>query len=466
MIFVFIFLIPSCKMGANELPDENPETSAPNQLPVVTDKNATEIVAWVPVTDGEQWRINKLIEAARQVDAPQVHIDPIGMNMTDENYELQLQQAAESGTAPDIAFGWNGRPQAWARSGLLAPLDECRAKHQPLANIIDPLWQQASWQGQTWGVPVTLQIRPLFFNKQVLGELAWSQAAIDALPDKIEKGEFTLDNMLQIAAEAIEAGLIEPGFAYWPKPGETVFEPYIAYGGEVYDPGQQKLVIHRHALEQSFTFRQQQISQGLTLEHAMIPTQNEWATLLLWHDAVVHGRVLFWYGSSEDWSLWTNQFAANLGGQAYMDSFAGYALFPSALANISAKTRASTNFYVLFSENASGHTNQEAACQVLAGTANPEINALHVEERMDLGTIKSQINDPVFISMTFTKETTHMIDHAWYLPYQIPELDVYQGILEEYALKVERSELSSDAAAAQAVRQLINVLGDKLIVKE
>lgn len=464
LILVIIVLAACSEAGEKTLNTQDKISSPPsNQSTAI---NAVEIVVWAPEFNIDKSRINKLVMTAERVQNLPATIIPVSLSMTDENYELQLQQAAKAGEGPDIAFGWHGRPQAWARLGLLAPLDDCLTQHQSFENVSDDLWQQASWQGKTWGVPTTLEIRPLFFNKQLLGELGWPQEKIDALPDEIKNGEFTLDNMRQIAGDAIELGIVEPGLGYWPKPGENVFEHYIAYGGQVYDPHQQKLVIDQAALEQSYVFRQQLVSSGLTLRHTMIPIRNEWATLLVWHDSVAHGRVLFWYGSGEDWSRWVNQFAADLGGPEYINNFTGYALFPSALPNNSGTTLATADFYMMLSENSSSGDNLEAACNILAETVMLDNDTLLVEERVGLDTIPMPIENPAFTSTPFTNDTMSMMEHAWYLPFHVPDLDVYHDILEENALKVDLNEFSPDTAARQAVDQLLNQLGDLLIVKE
>ncbi|MBE9593034.1 MAG: extracellular solute-binding protein, partial [Proteobacteria bacterium] len=108
----------------------------------------------------------------------------------------------------------------------------------PIYNLVfDTLWDCTKYKGETWGVPQDAEARPLYWNKTLLKKLGWSDGDIAALPGKIEKGEFTLYDMLETAKQAVDKGVVEPGNGFWtrPKNGPDFTPFYYAFGGETID---------------------------------------------------------------------------------------------------------------------------------------------------------------------------------------------------------------------------------------
>ena len=58
------------------------------------------------------------------------------------------------------------------------------------------------------------------------------------MPERIASGEYTWQDMLDTAAEAVEAGVVEPGYGWWHRPanGPDFLYYYYSFGGEVIDP--------------------------------------------------------------------------------------------------------------------------------------------------------------------------------------------------------------------------------------
>jgi len=67
-------------------------------------------------------------------------------------------------------------------------------------DIYPVLWDAAKWKGKTYAVPQDTEARPLYFRKDILKKLGWSDEEIEAaLPERIRKGEFTLDDMTALS---------------------------------------------------------------------------------------------------------------------------------------------------------------------------------------------------------------------------------------------------------------------------
>ena len=54
----------------------------------------------------------------------------------------------------------------------------------------------------------------LFYSKRILRKLGWDKARIDSFPNDIADGTFTLNDMITVARYAMEAGIVNEGFAF------------------------------------------------------------------------------------------------------------------------------------------------------------------------------------------------------------------------------------------------------------
>ncbi|WP_257263101.1 maltose/maltodextrin ABC transporter substrate-binding protein MalE [Endozoicomonas sp. ONNA2] len=82
-----------------------------------------------------------------------------------ENITDRFQQAAASGSGPDIIFWAHDRYGEWARSGLLAPVSPSAAFRKGV-NIIG--WDAMTSDGKIYGYPISLEAISLIYNKDIL----------------------------------------------------------------------------------------------------------------------------------------------------------------------------------------------------------------------------------------------------------------------------------------------------------
>ncbi|MGH9509965.1 MAG: hypothetical protein ACRD2M_08515, partial [Terriglobales bacterium] len=194
------------------------------------DHDGIEIKIWALAPRYNRWRVDGPVQAAALVT--DFKIRPITRPfLLGKSYLPSFAAAAEAGEAPDIALAGDWR--AWAEAGYIVPFDGCRARHPEFDDVMDHLWDFVTWESKLWGVPVDIEVKPLYFSKTRLRELGWTGEQIAALPERIRVGDFTLDDMLDTARQAIEQGVVDPGLGYWPifdKSGDF-FHLYAAYGG-------------------------------------------------------------------------------------------------------------------------------------------------------------------------------------------------------------------------------------------
>jgi inositol-phosphate transport system substrate-binding protein len=419
------------------------------------------IQVWAEANEVEHWRADGPVEAAKNVKDFNITVEPLRDDAGWADYKKKFTLAADAGEAPDIVLSGHEDVPVWANAGYIVDFESCRAKYPEFNDVIDSLWNSVTWNGKLWGVPQDTEARPMYFNKTKLQELGWSEADVAALPDKIKNGEFTLDDMIATAKEAIAKGIVEPGYGYWHRPskGGDFMQYYAAYGGRLYDASQDKLVISKGALVNFYTFQRRVVEEGITPEN-FIGTEGS-----IWHDTVSHGKVLFWNGGVWNWADWAANYVADEGGQDYLFSFIGYALQPSGIKGQPGVTLSHPLVYMLTSEKASGKQNLDAACALLAQTTTPQINDLHAVGSTHLGILKSQANDPTYTADRLLSETLYMLDYNFYQPNHIM-YGPYFDIIYDNMVKAENGEVAPDQAAEDAIKLLQTEVGDYLIVED
>lgn len=432
------------------------------EAPVAPSAGPTEVelTVWAQANEVEHWRVDGPVQAAELVTDYKLKVVGVRDDAGWADYKKKFTLAADAGEAPDIVLSGHEDVPVWANAGYIVEFADCKARYSEFDDVIESLWDSVMWQGKLWGVPQDTEARPMYFNKAKLKELGWSDEEIAALPDRIKTGDFTLDDLIATAKTAVQKGVVEPGYGYWhrPRKGGDFLQYYFSYGGRLYDPAQDKLVVVSSALEQWYAFQRRVVEEGITPENFI---GTEWS---IWHDTVSHGKALFWNGGIWQWADWAANYVQDLGGQEYLFSFAGYALQPSGIKGKPGGTLSHPLVYMITSEKASGKKNQDAACALLAKTTTPEINTLHAVGSTHLGILKSQANFPEYANDRLLSETLYMLDYNYYQPNHVM-YGPYFDILWDFMVKAENGELSPAEAAKGAIELLQSELGEVVIVE-
>ncbi|OED42528.1 maltose ABC transporter substrate-binding protein MalE [Endozoicomonas sp. (ex Bugula neritina AB1)] len=86
---------------------------------------------------------------------------------TPENLTDRFQQAAASGSGPDIIFWAHDRYGEWAQSGLLAQIDPSQEFRKSINEIG---WKAMTSKGKIYGYPVSMEAIGLIYNRDILKE--------------------------------------------------------------------------------------------------------------------------------------------------------------------------------------------------------------------------------------------------------------------------------------------------------
>ena len=461
-LLVVLAMLPACAQPT-------PEVRIVKETVIVEKAGEiVEITVWAQANEVEHWRADAPMQAAKAVNkdleaaGASVRVIVTGINDSAGwgDYKKKFTLAADAGEGPDIVLSGHEDVPIWATAGYIVAFDQCRDAHPEFDDVIEGLWDSGMWQGKLWAVPQDTEARPMFFSKTKLKELGWSDAEIEALPDKIKNREFTLDDLIATAKEAIDKGVVKPGFGYWhrPRKGGDYIQYYFQYGGRLYDPDQDKLVVDKDALIKWYAFQRRLVEEGITPENYI---GTEWS---IWHDTVTHVNALFWNGGIWQWADWAANYVKDLGGQDFLFENVGYALQPSSDGVVPAGTLSHPLVYMIASEKASGRKNQELACHVLAKTSTAEMNTLHAVGSTHLGIVTTQADYEPYANDRLLSETLYMLDYNYYQPNHVM-YGSYYDIVWDAMVKAENGDLSPEAAADEAINLLQAEIGDFLIVE-
>lgn len=420
------------------------------------------LTVWAQAAEVEHWRADGPAAAAANVETWNVTVDPVNDSADWADYKRKFTLAADAGDAPDIVLSGHEDVPVWANAGYIVPFDECRDAHPEFDDVFESLWPASEWDGQLWAVPQDTEARPMFYNKTKLAELGWSEDEIESLPQRIQDGEFTLDDMIATAVEAVEAGVVEEGFGYWHRPtaGGDFMQYYVAHGGRMYDEAEDKLVVDRQAVVDWYSFQRRVVEEGITPQD-YIGTEFE-----VWHDTVSnHENVLFFNGGIWQWSQWAVDFTADRGGQDYLFEHFGYALQPTGVEGGTGGTLSHPLVYMIVSPQASGNENQAVACELLAKTTTAEINTPHAVESTHLGIVNAQIEFPDYADDRLLAETTYMLEHNYYQPNHVAYGPYFDALFEGMVL-AENGDLSPEDAADEAIAIIEAEIPDQVIINE
>jgi len=458
VMVVMSLLFTAC--GNDKDKEEPTEAAGPAKVEEPKIEKIT-LKVWAQANEVEHWRADGPAQAAADVTDFDITVEPGNDDAGWGDYKKKVTLAADAGEGPAIAVSGHEDVPVWGNAGYIVDFEFCRNKYPEFDDVIPGLWDSVTWQGKLWGVPQDTEARPMYFNKTKLKELGWSDADIAALPDKIKNGEFTLDDLIATAKEAVEKGVVEPGYGYWHRPskGGDYVQYYFSYGGRLYDPDQDKLVLDKGALLDWYKFQRRLVDEGITPENYI---GTEWS---IWHDTVSHGNALFWNGGVWQWADWAANYVADLGGQDYLFDFIGYALQPSGIAGQPGGTLSHPLVYMIMSEKASGGKTQDAACALLAKTTTAEINTLHAVGSTHLGVVKAQANYPDYAADRLLSETLYMLDYNYYQPNHV-QYGPYFDIIWDGMVKAENGDLSPEKAVDEVVKMMEVELEGFVIIED
>ena len=356
-------------------------------------------------------------------------------------YEKKIYLAYEAGMLPDIiAVGHEWIPTL-AEKGIIIPLDEYIEKYWNVSfyDIPEPLWKAVTYKGKIWAIPQDTEARPVYVWKPALKGLGWTDEEIAALPEKVLRGEFTLEDMLEVAKAAVEQGLVKYGILHRPTPGGELWQVIIAYGGELWNPETGRMVFDKKA-----TLKALEWFYKATQVYKVLPsdmTTWSWRSI---HTAVVSGETLFWFGGTWHWAEWQKvPYHPKLGAvpESYLWEHFTFTLVPSGYRGGKPVTLSHPFVYVVTSQC----KNPEAVALLLAMVTQPHFDAKHAVGSAHIPVRKATLEHPDMKKAKFLSDVAYMLEYTTFEPMH-PLWSKYKKILFDAIAGVELGQMKPEEA--------------------
>jgi len=414
-----------------------------------------------PTEDG---RCNNLLRGvvdanaalAEAGDDRRVEVKIIQDNADWGDYKTEFELASDAGEAPDIILSGHEDIGTWATSGIIQDITGLIGDYPEFADIIDFLWASVELNGIRYGIPQDVEARPMYYRKDLLLELGWSQDEVDSLPARLASGEYTWEDMFDTAEEAVLAGVVDPGNGWWhrPKNGPDFLYYYYSAGGELLDESG-ALIYDTAAAQLVYEIVGEAVDRDILVDTRL---DGDWTS---WNTGVATGDVLFWFGGSWQWADWAVNFVADLGGEEYLFENAGFGPIPALAAGTNQPTSLTHPLVYMVS---SATENPDLALLVISKAMTTELATEYALASGKLAALKSQLDYEPFTSARFQSEVAPILEFTTFLP----NSPFFSAWSEAYFLgiqAVESGDLDPAGAVEVVVAQLQNELGDNVIIR-
>lgn len=396
-----------------------------------------------------------LLEAQADALGEELSITVVGKPFEDWSaFKQAVTLGAEAGTAPHIVVSGHEDIASWAQSGLIVPIEDyVDVDSWPINDIYPNLLEISSFEGTLYGLPQDAESRPFFVWREYLTAIGYSDAQIDALPADIRSGAYTLENVLEDAKKIQDAGLVEPGYGFYPRAsnGPDYWQFYLSFGGEMED-GNGKLVFDKAAMTGFYQFFVDAVELGVTKKNHL---GMDWGQ---WYSEVANGKAAFWHGGTWHYKRYTTK-EGN-------DDFFGtiqFSLIPGGGENGRANTITHPLVYLLTDQNDDDAT--QIAAELIKIASGPQINAVHAIKSAHLGISQSESTVDFYAGDRWTRDATErLLPYASAMPNNV-NFGQYWEIMFGGLEASWTGSKSVAEAIADVETELKVTLGDNIIMR-
>ncbi|KPV64345.1 MAG: Bacterial extracellular solute-binding protein [Candidatus Bathyarchaeota archaeon BA1] len=363
---------------------------------------------------------------------------PARVEISVEFTELKWEPAIEkfytdfkAGVAPDIV---TFRDIAdLAKGGFIVSMDE-HVKEFWDVHYYDfhpIIWEGATWGGKIWGIPHDLCPVGVWYRKDVLRRLGYTDAKIaEMLP---VTGKTTMDTLAKLAKEAVDAKLVDFGILHRPSWGPGTYATLLAFGAEMYDPITDKPVLNKPALLKFFEWHEKMVKDKVI--PAAPPT---WATI---HTTFVEGKTFStWASHVGTPSEWKEKYGLT---DEVLEKDLGFLPFPPAVAGVEPISVHDFPGYLVTTQS----KHPEIAKLVIMFATSVEADAIHSEFTLRPPYRKSTVDHPRIKAIDYIVRTAPVAATVRPLPIY-PKFGAYGAKVFEALKGVEAGVVTPARAVA------------------
>lgn len=390
-------------------------------------------------------------EAAIRGETLEITVDK-KLDSTWDDFKQAVTLAAEAGNAPHILVTGHEDIAPWAQSGLIVPVEDyLNLDAWPINDIYDNLMEIASYGGIQYGLPQDAESRPFFFWKEHMRAIGYTDADLDALPGRVEAGEYTLDNVLEDARKMVDQGVVEAGYGFYPRPsnGPDYWQFYTSFGGVMEEDG--KLVFDRAAMQRFYQFFVDVVEAGVTRKNHIGTPWDQW------YAEVASGKAGLWHGGTWHYARYTNQEG--------LEDFFGSIAFSLIPAGEGGKPNTLTHplVYVLTAQD--NEDEVAIAAELVKIASEPRINTLHAIKSAHLGIAHQQSNIYLYANDRWAREATErLLPFANAMPNNT-DFGTYWNAMWSGLEAAWTGQKTPEQAVADVEAELKNSLGEAIVIR-
>ncbi len=369
-----------------------------------------------------------------------------------DDFKQALTLAAEAGNAPNIVVTGHEDIAPWSQSGLIVPAEDyLNLDAWPINDIYENLMEIASYGGVVYGLPQDAESRPFFFWKPHMKAIGYSDEDLEALPARVQAGEYTLANVLEDAKKMQDAGVVQPGYGFYPRPenGPDYWQFYTSFGGVMEEDG--KLVLDKAAMQRFYQFFADAAAAGVTRKnHIGTPTDQ-------WYSEVPSGKVGIWHGGTWHYARYVNQEG--------LQDFFGNVAFTLIPAGEGGKANTLTHPLVYLLTSGHGEEQTNIAAELIKIASEPRINTLHAIKSAHLGIAHQQSNIDLYSNDRWAREATErLLPHANAMPNNT-NFGVYWSAMWKGLESAWTGQKTPEQAVSDVEAELRNSLGEAIVIR-
>jgi inositol-phosphate transport system substrate-binding protein len=370
---------------------------------------------------------------------------------------LDLLKAFSVGQGPDLyvaAHEWVGE---FAKSGYAMDMTDFIAANQwAFGDVIPVLWNATKYQGKVHAIPQDSDIRMFFYNKDMLRKIGKDDAFIEGLPEAVEKGEFTMTDLSNLAKEVVDKGAAQIGIIHRPNAGPDYLMTLAAFGVKYMDEASGKLLLPKAEMKRALEWWAWNANNGVTPQNNTAMSWDEIQAGFKTEKTFIYHQGVW---ATKEWML------GDAKGAVWPTDEAGYfhkiGWLPAPAADKGGEPKNLSHPIVYVVNPQSKHA--DLAAMLVAYATLPYHNVQHAVGSANLGILNGEESMPAYHDAWYLAAATPMLARATFMPNH-PEFGRYNGILYKALQGVETLRLTPDQAIDFLVDEMTSELGDQVMV--
>ncbi|MCT4595444.1 MAG: extracellular solute-binding protein [Anaeromicrobium sp.] len=386
----------------------------------------------------ENTRIDNLVKASEQLNKKfkakgqdkRIFVESENHIGSWEKYKKEFIDRYNKDQEPDIYITGHENIAWLAKDGYIYNLNELKEASE-YKDVFTTLWKSVKWQDNIWAAIQDVDVELIFYNKDKLRKLGWSNEEIHDLPERVLRGEFILEDMTNLAKRAINEKICTWGILHRPTNGQFFY--MMAKNFDSYSIEDKQVIFNENNLKKSLEYFYDNAQNK-----KITPMDNSYKSWNEIYDMVLNDEVLFWYGGSYGMFDLIND-----GGASYdeiMDKF-GVMLIPSTKKGEKPITISHPIVYTI--SNKSKYKNE--IIQLLKEVSKPKYQVNHDIKTYHLPINKRSAKDKSIKNNEFLNSILYMLDYTTFLPNNNKYYD-YSHIYFKCVQKVEQGEYTPKEA--------------------